>query len=84
VRDEQRRRLSEFARPKGSQKMDDFFVAPPRSSFQLLLRRRASKSFHFLASKLDFGSNPASLLIIKKQLFLKKRRAVFLKKESQY
>jgi len=63
VSDEQQRRLSESARPKGSQKMDDFFVAPPRCIFlyQIHLRRRASKSSHFLASKLDFGSNPVPL-----------------------
>jgi len=33
VSDEQQRSLPEFARPKGSQKMDDFCVAPPQCTF---------------------------------------------------
>lgn len=61
VSDEQRRSLPEFARPKGSQKMDDFYVAPPQCSVKLQSRRRALKSSHFLASKADLGSDPHPL-----------------------
>jgi hypothetical protein len=53
VSDEQKIILPEFARPKGSQKMDDFCVAPPQCTFQVQSRRRALKSSHFLASKFD-------------------------------
>jgi len=51
--DEQHRSLPEFARPSGSEKMTDFFVAPPQCRVKLHFRRRASKSSHFFASKFD-------------------------------
>jgi len=57
VSDEQRRRLPEFARPKGSQKMVDSCVAPPRRiNLDASSRRRVLKSSNFLASKLASGS----------------------------
>ena len=62
-------------RPKGSQKMDDFFVAPPQCSVKLQFRRRVLKSSHFLASKADSGSNPAPLTNerrVRREIFARK------------
>ncbi len=71
ISDEQRRRLPEFARPKGSQKMDDFFVTPPQCTLQVQFRRHALKSSHFLTSKFDSNLYPAPL---KKNLEKKRLR----------
>ena len=62
ISDEQQRSLPEFARPKGSEKMADFFVAPPQCSVKLQFRCCASKSSHFFASQADSCSNPTPLL----------------------
>jgi hypothetical protein len=56
VSDEERRRLPAFARPEGSQKIDDFCVAPHRRiKVDASSRHRALKSSNFLASKADFA-----------------------------
>ena len=62
VSDEQRRILPEFTRPKGSQKMADFFASPRRLiDFTDKPPRRDLKSSHFLASQFDCSLYPAPL-----------------------
>ncbi len=55
---------------RGSSEMANFFVAPPRSSVPLHLRRRSLKLAHFRASQADSRSNPVLQVFLDGGLFV--------------
>ena len=55
VSDEQHRSLPEFARPSGSEKMADFFVAPPEVGLPPADSQLSPELFVFVKRKGDDG-----------------------------